>query len=57
MLDEGQPALEPKIAGGTLAEQGDFPWYISPTLAYFCGASLIHELSIISILLFECLFS
>ena len=43
VLDNGIPAMiRPKIAGGTLAAEGEFPWYISPTLGNFCGASLIH---------------
>lgn len=43
VLDTGRPAVRPRIAGGTLTETGDAPWYISPTGSTFCGASLIYE--------------
>jgi trypsin len=31
-----------RIVGGELASPGDYPWFISSTGNYFCGASLIY---------------
>lgn len=41
--DAIKPQIAVKIAGGELADEGDYPWYISPISTTFCGASLIHE--------------
>uniref|UniRef100_A0A7S3L5E3 Peptidase S1 domain-containing protein n=1 Tax=Amphora coffeiformis TaxID=265554 RepID=A0A7S3L5E3_9STRA len=38
-----QQSIQPKIAGGTVAQAGVAPWYISPTGETFCGASLIYQ--------------